>query len=188
MDDEELVRAAQAGEAYAGPFLVSLYAPMLLGHARRFASDLGDDACEQIAECAVERALRRIRLFDPSRGSFLAWARSMVRYTALDYRRDHERLDHLEEVDPVDQTVPPARQVPDNVREALTTAVRQLKDTDQAILGLLEIEALPVAAVADLLGISNDAVRQRHLRARRRLAAVAESDPILRSFVEGAST
>lgn len=185
--DDELIRAARAGESHAGPFLVSLHAPKLLGHARNVAGDLGDAACEQIAECAVERALRKIHLFDPARGSFEAWARSMIRYTALDYRRDSGRLGRLEDLEPGVQHAEPRRPLTDGARQALTEAVRTLSKADQVILALLDAEGLPTQVAAAHLGISHDAVRQRHSRARRRLAAVARDDVRLLNFLERGS-
>lgn len=183
VDDDNLIQAAREGKEHAGPFLISLYAPMLLGYARGIAADLGDSACEQICEWAVERAVRKIDLYDPAKGNFAAWARSMVRYATLDYRRDTERLDTLDDLpEPATQLT---RDVPGTVYAALAEAVGRLSEGDQAILALREIEQLSSKTVAALLGISDDAVRQRHSRARQRLARIAQHDPRLTSFLEG---
>jgi RNA polymerase sigma factor (sigma-70 family) len=188
MDDDELIHAARAGQDYAGPFLVSLYAPQLLGHVRNMAGDLGDEACELICENAVELALRRIDKFDPERGSFLTWARSIVKYAALDYRRSDERLRGLGDLDPVDEPLEPRRDVPDSVRAALVQALQTLNPGDQAILALIDVQGLTSHAAATHLNISSDAARQRHSRARRRLAAAARNDQNLLAFVEGQTT
>ena len=185
MDDENLIQAARDGKEYAGPFLVSLYAPMLLGYAHSIAADLGDSACEQICEWAVERAVRKIDLFDPDKGTFVAWARSMVRYAALDYRRYNAHLDRIDDPDLPEPATVPTYDTHEKVREALRDVVRQLNEPDQAILALRDLEQLSPQAVAVLLGISAAAVRQRHLRARRRLSDLARKDPRLTSFMEG---
>jgi len=185
MDDEDLIQAARDGREYAGPFLVSLYAPMLLGYARGLASDLGDVACEEICVWAVERAIRKIDLYDPEKGDFASWARSMVRYAALDYRRDSARLRSMDGLDLAEPDATPRPDIPDHVGVALAEAVRTLNEADQTILALREIEQLPAQTVATLLGISSDAVRQRHFRARRRLARVAQDDPRLTAFLGG---
>jgi RNA polymerase sigma factor (sigma-70 family) len=187
VDEEELIQAAKDGRAHAGPFLVSLYAPALLGHVRAFAHDLGDTACEDICENAVERAVRKIDLFDPSRGSFASWTRSMVRYAAADYRRDHERLQEFDEGTRMAPAVAePRAEITPDVHAALTDAVRSLRPADQAILALRDAEGLSVAAVASRLGITEDAVRQRHLRARRRLGTAGKDDPRLATYAKGA--
>lgn len=185
--DDELIRAARAGETHAGPFLVSLYAPRILGHTRAVAGDLGDAACEQIAECAIERAVRKIHLFDPERGSFEAWVRSMVRYTALDFRRDARRLDRLDDLDDLAaaQAAEPRRALSGEARTALQEAVRSLSKADQAILALIAYERVPPQSAADRLGISYEAVRQRYSRATRRLAAAAADDHRLLEFLKG---
>lgn len=185
MDDDELIRAVRRGQDYAGPFLVSLYAPRILGQVRNVAGDLGDAACELICENAVERAIRGIDKYDRSRGSFIAWVRSMVRYAALDYRRDHERTQSLAELDVAQAPPEVSRAITDDVRTALATAVQTLSDADQVILALIDDEGLSASTAAMLLTISHDAARQRHSRARRRLAAAASSDPVLIDFVEG---
>ncbi len=185
MDDEELIRAAREGKEHAGPFLVSLYAPMLLGYARGLASDLGDSACEQICEWAVERAVRKIDLYDPRKGDFAGWARSMLRYAALDYRRDNARLQSIDDLDLAEPETQSSREIPDDVTAALAEAVGQLSEPDQAILALREIEQLPSQTVAALLGISDAAVRQRYSRARQRLIRIAQHDQRLTSFLRG---
>jgi RNA polymerase sigma factor (sigma-70 family) len=185
VDDEDLIQAAREGKEHAGPFLVSLYAPMLLGYARSLASDLGDSACEQICEWAVERAVRKLDLFDPTKGDFAGWARSMLRYAALDYRRDNARLERIDGLDLAEPDAQVRREIPDGVVAALTEVVGQLSEPDQAILALREIEQLPSQTVATLLGISDVAVRQRYSRARQRLVRIAQNDQRLTAFPRG---
>lgn len=179
------MRAAREGKEHAGPFLISLYAPMLLGYARGIASDLGDSACEQICEWAVERAVRKIQLYDPARGDFAGWARSMLRYAALDYRRDNARLQNIDSLDLVEPETQFNREIPEETAVALAGTVGQLSEPDQAILALREIEQLPSKTIASLLGITDAAVRQRYSRARQRLVRIAQDDQRLISFLGG---
>lgn len=185
VDDEDLIQAARDGKEHAGPFLISLYAPMLLGYARGIASDLGDSACEQICEWAIERAVRKIQLYDPVRGDFAGWARSMLRYAALDYRRDNARLQNIDDLDLAEPKTQFNREIPEEIAAALAEAVGQLSEPDQAILALREIEQLPSKTIAALLGITDVAVRQRYSRARQRLVRIAQNDQRLTSFLGG---
>ena len=185
VDDEDLIRAAREGKEYAGPFMISLYAPMLLGYARGLASDLGDSGCEQICEWAVERAVRKIDLYDPAKGDFAAWARSMLRYAALDYRRDNARLQNIDNLDVALPETQSSREIPGDITTALAEAVGQLSEPDQVILALREIEQLPSKTIAALLGITDAAVRQRYSRARQRLVRIAQNDQRLTSFLGG---
>lgn len=185
MDDEELIRAVRDGQDYAGPFLVSLYASRILGQVRNVAGDLGDAACELICENAVERAIRAIAKFDSSRGSFIAWVRSMVRFAASDYRRANERTQSLADLELPEKSPEAAREITADVRAALTTAVQDLGEADQVILTLIDVEGLSAPIAAMHLGINHATARQRHSRARRRLAAAASSNPVLIDFVQG---
>lgn len=185
VDDADLIQAAREGKEYASSFLVSLYAPMLLGYARAVASDLGDSGCEQICERAVERAVRKIDLYDPAKGDFAGWTRSMLRYAALDYRRDNARLQRIDSLDVAKPETQSRREIPEEIIVALAEVVRHLSEPDQAILALREIEQLPSQTIAALLGISDAAVRQRYSRARQRLVRIAQGDQRLTSFVGG---
>ena len=184
--DEDLIRAARNGEEHAGPFLVSLYAPMLLGFARSVAGDLGDAACEHIAANAVERAVRKIEMYDPDKGDFAVWARSMVRFAAADYRRDNARLTSLDAEGDMAVTEPEARAtLPASVIAALRWTIPQLSDADQVVIALRNVEGLPSKEVAARLGISDDAVRQRHKRALHRLADLLRQDARITDYLEG---
>ena len=185
MDDQDLIQAAREGKEHAGPFLISLYGPMLLGYARGLAPDLGDSGCEQICEWAIERAIRRIDLYDPAKGDFAGWARSMLRYAAMDYRRDNARLQSMDNLDVAEPEAQSSREIPEDVKVALAEAVGLLSESDQAILALREIEQLPSRTVAALLQISDAAVLQRYSRARQRLARIAQNDQRLTSFLGG---
>ena len=67
--DNDLIRAAQAGQDYASAFLVSRYGPRVLGYCRFIAPDLTDVDHERIVEIAIETAVRKIDRFDPDRES-----------------------------------------------------------------------------------------------------------------------
>lgn len=184
--DEELIEAAKNGEDWAGPFLVSLFAPRLLGLTRSLAGDLGDDACEHIAANAVERAVRKIDLFDAAKGDFAAWCRGMVRFAAADYRRYQERLSSLDASGDVAATEPePSQPLPEVVKAALREAVAQLSDADQAIIALRDFEGLPSREIATRLGVNDAAVRQRHVRARRRLGELLRQDARITDYMRG---
>lgn len=185
MDDEDLIQAARDGKEHAGPFLISLYGPMLLGYARSIAPELGDSGCEQICEWAVERAIRKIDLYDPAKGDFAGWARSMLRFAAMDYRRDNARLQSMDNLDIAEPKTQPSREIPEDVKVALAEAVGKLSHADQAMLALRDIEQLPSRTVAALLQISDAAVRQRYSRARQRLARIAQDDQRLTAFLGG---
>jgi RNA polymerase sigma-70 factor (ECF subfamily) len=182
---DELLSRLQNGDENAGAFLVSLVAPSLHGYARATAGDLSDTDRERICELALERAVRKIDRFDPTKGSFLRWLRTFVRHEAGNWRRSNHALDELDE-DAVASEVEPEQ--PAEWRAAVAAverAVHELSHTDQLIIALRDREGLSYADIASRVGANEDACRQRHLRALRRLKRIAESDPELQRFKEG---
>lgn len=182
---DDLISRLENGDENAGPFLVSLVAPSLHGYARAIAGDLSDTDRERICELALERAVRRIDRFDPTKGSFLRWLRTFVRHEAGNWRRSNHALNELDE-NAVASDVEP-EQLPEwrNAVAAIQHAVQGLSPTDQLIIDLRDREALSYADIASRVGATEDACRQRHLRALRRLKRAAESDPELQRFKEG---
>ncbi len=163
--DEDLIRAALENQPHAGAFMVSLYGPKLLGYCMTIAPDFSDVDREFICEQAVENACRKIDEFDPARGSLEAWLRGFVRYGVLNWRRAMgvRMKKPVDELDlPFQQSPAWPELAPDDPRLArLATAVRALPLPHQLLLALRFTENLPSREIADRLGLSDDAVRQR---------------------------
>lgn len=198
MSDDDLIQAAREGRAHAGPFLVSMYGPRVLGYCKSIASDLSDTDCERIVELAIEKAVRKIDAFDPARGKFEAWLRTFVLHATQDWRRGNQRLVSLDAetrtghslAETTTAAKPVAGSVDSGSRlapalQALRDLLPQLSLPDQVIVGLRDIEGRGVDEVAGLLGVSSPACRQRHHRARMRLKQLLEADPRLAAVISG---
>ncbi len=72
---------------------------------------------------------------------------------------------------------PCERLIRDETRQRVRDAILRLPEDDRRILVLRDIESLPVAGVAEAMGISEGAARVRHLRALRRLQLLLEGHP-----------
>lgn len=199
MNDEDLIEAARTGQPHAGPFLVSLYGPRVLGYCRSVAGDLSDVDHEHIVANAIERAVRRIEKYDPAKGSFEAWLRTFVLHASQDWRRDHHKLATLDapdsEDDPWERLAAPL--TPDQLAadsshrlqaliEVLNDSIPKLSDLDQLIIHLRDTEGRSVEEVAAIIGIKQDACRQRHSRAKARLKQLLLSDPRMSADTTGA--
>lgn len=204
--DNDLIRAARAGEDYASAFLVSRYGPEVLGYCRSLAPDLSDVDCETVVGIAIETAVRKIDRFDPTRGRFSAWIRTFVLNAVRDWRRGHA---HLESLDDEDRHGPdPATdalgapitgdRVSSNnsqgsidrlapVREAVLEALPMMRLNDQVILAMRDMEGRTVDETAASLKISPDACRQRHHRAKKRLRDKLQDDPRCAFLLPGES-
>ena len=144
--------------------LVETHGDELLAHARRMA---GDESAEDVLQDALLRALRaypRLRHADHLR----AWLYRVTTTTAIDHHRARRR-----EL-PTDEVLAAATH--DTYDEgAFETLIAPLPDTAQSALRLRFVEDLDYEGIADRLGISAPAARQRVSTAvrtlRERLAA-----------------
>jgi RNA polymerase sigma factor (sigma-70 family) len=185
--DRELVESARENRPGAGAYLVSRYAPRLLGYCRSITPDLGDIDRELIVGLAVENALRKIDSYDPERGPFEIWLRTFVKFAALEWRRNPARTEAVDptlqdspltaESDPTHDPNAPTSNRLVLVIDALHEAFPRLSVPDQVILGMRNLEGRTFKDVAFRLKISEAAARQRHVRARARLRKLLEADP-----------
>jgi RNA polymerase sigma-70 factor (ECF subfamily) len=144
--------------------LVEAHGDELLAHARRLA---GDQHAEDVLQDALLRALRaypKLRHADHLR----AWLYRVTTTTAIDHHRSRRRELPTEEV--------PVVATHDTYDEgAFETLIAPLPDTAQDALRLRFVEDLDYEGIADRLGISAVAARQRVSTAvrtlRERLAA-----------------
>ena len=144
--------------------LVEAHGDELLVHARRLA---GDQNAEDVLQDALLRALRaypRLRHAQHLR----AWLYRVTTTTAIDLHRSRRREVVIDEV--------PAVATYDSYDEnAFEALIAPLPDTAQTALRLRFVEDLDYEGIADRLGISAVAARQRVSTAvrtlRERLAA-----------------
>lgn len=188
MDDPVLIQRILEGDELAGSMLVSLYGPRLASYARAMAGDLSDADREVICENAVEKAVRKMDLYDPERASLYWWMRGFVRSEVSSWRRSMERLEPFDPEKAEDQASPPLEMSADAQEAAreLAQAISELTRTDQLIIGLRDVEELSYAEIAARLGdVSEEACRKRHSRALARLKELARERPVLVRYLEG---
>ncbi|MGH2950232.1 MAG: RNA polymerase sigma factor [Solirubrobacteraceae bacterium] len=159
-------RSTKVSAVALPPFwsLVEAHGDELLAHARRLA---GDQQAEDVVHDALLRALRaypRLRHADHLR----AWLYRVTTTTAIDHHRARRRELPTEEVPPV--------AIHDSYDEGTFEAlIAPLPDGARAALHLRFVEDLDYDGIADRLGISAPAARQRVSTAvrtlRERLAA-----------------
>jgi RNA polymerase sigma factor (sigma-70 family) len=174
--ERDLVEKARRGDSSAAPFLVSQFGERLLGYARSHAPDLSDADREQIVERAIEAGVRAIARFDPARGTLAGWFRTQVRYKTLAWRRANPVSVPLNP----DMVEPPTSPPFDPAAvKAVRRAIGKLGRDDQIVLALRDAEQLDYREIAQRLNITEDAARQRHARAKKRLNQRAMDEPEL---------
>jgi len=177
--DEELARRALAGEHAAFEALVGRYQDKVYGLARRLTRRPAD--AEEVVQDTFVTVYRRLETFR-GEARFSTWLYRVATNAALMLRRRQgrhptESLDrylprfdragrHARDAD--HGRAARADEVIDRRRLArrAAEALERLPDRYRAPFVLRDLEEMPTAEVAAVLGVSNDVVRQRVHRAR----------------------
>jgi RNA polymerase sigma-70 factor (ECF subfamily) len=140
----------------------------LYGLARRLSSD--PEEAKDLVQEAFLRAAKRPGSLPTEDHRAEAWLVRVVvnlcrdRYRRLAVRRRPEVVHNL------DQKVPGSPESQAIARTSVQTALASLKPRRRAVIVLRELEGLPVAEVAKLLGMNPGTVRWHHSLGRQELA------------------
>lgn len=176
--EEELIRAARAGDPAAFDRLVREYQDYLYRLMVRACHHPQD--AEEVASEAFVRAYERLGQFE-SRSSFVTWLGRIA--TNLCFRRREKgqvpsvslEEQAREEEGRVPRTPPAPGATPEQaalqaeMKRLIRSAVAELPEPDRTVLRLRDIEELPAAEVAARTGLTVPAVKARLHRARERL-------------------
>ena len=135
--------------------------PMLMATARRIVDD------EAEAEDLVQDALLRLwQLRDEPILNVEGMARVVVQHLSYDAVRRRRECISIEDTDVMD--VAPSEGLND-VEERMMALVRELPTMQQTVLRLRHVEGMEMREIAELIGMSEVAVRQSLSRGRRML-------------------
>lgn len=162
--DELLVLQAQDGDQQAVALLIERYQPRLRNLARRMtgsADAVGD--VTQEAWLAIARGLSRLE--DPAR--FRPWAMRILANKATDWvrRRVQDRSRSAEAIAGRESTT----DTPDDPTSRVRDAMDRLTPEHRAVVALHYQEDLPVAVIAETLGVPRGTVKSRLHHAREQL-------------------
>lgn len=168
---------AQGGDAAA---MRSLYRELhpevarFVGRRIRSSAD-AEDLVSRVFFTLVER----LTDFDPRRGSVRAWVLRIARNAVIDHvraRRPHLDVDALGDLLPGDGD--PLRDLLERERLGdLAARVAELPPEIREMLALRHADGLRHREIAELLGLSEAAVKQRMSRALRALRAQLQLEP-----------
>lgn len=169
--DLDLLLEARDGIQRAGRELVERHGRSMVKTAWRVLGRYGDADADDVVQEAFVAALTTDAL--PT-GDLGAWLRSITVRKALDsLRRVGSRAE--EPLSP--GRGEEAKENPGLGVLILRQGLARLTAGDRAVLTLVDLEGLSMAEAAAVLGTNRVVLRQRAVRARRRLAAILRSGP-----------
>jgi RNA polymerase sigma-70 factor (ECF subfamily) len=157
--ERELRRAALAGEEFAWRTLYDEAFAGLYAYVRWRCGDLRDRA-DEVAQETWLTAIRRLRTFDPSAGSFASWLRGIAANVLRNhFRREKHRMKPLE-------SEPLAGEEAQEKAERIAAALGELPPHYEAVLRMKYLEGRSVADIAAERSESPKAVESLLTRAR----------------------
>ena len=144
---------------------------VVFGFLLRLAGD-ADTASDLFQNVWVKLARHRLRLRPDT--ALRAWLCTVARHEYLSYRR--AQLLDLSRVLALGREPAPDPTERDPRLSEVNAALRQLSDRDREVLLATSVDGLSLRQAASVLGLAEPALRQRLVRARRRLEAALEKE------------
>ena len=177
--DDELIARTQAGDAAAFDELIVKYSPRLYGLVYNMTSNHEDT--NDVMQDVWSKAFRSIKGFR-GKSSFYTWIHSIGVNMTINFLKKRGRRVHLS-LDDVDAGVQHDKEFIEltagstPVREAdlgelqirLNEAMQKLSHDHRAVVTMFDIQGMPHAEIAKILGISEGTVRSRLFYAHRQL-------------------
>jgi RNA polymerase sigma-70 factor (ECF subfamily) len=177
--DDELIARTQAGDAAAFDELIVKYSPRLYGLVYNMTSNHEDT--NDLMQDIWAKAFRSITGFR-GKSSFYTWIHSIGVNMSINFlkkrgRRVHMSLDDLDSNIQHDKEFIELTASTNPVREAdlgelqkrLNEAMQKLSNDHRAVVTMFDIQGMPHAEIAKILGISEGTVRSRLFYAHRQL-------------------
>lgn len=182
--DKELVARAQNGDTVAFDELVVKFTPKLYGLVYHMTSNHEDT--NDVLQDVFAKAYRALKRFQ-GKSTFYTWIYSIATNMTLNFlkKRNRRRAMSLDDVDSAIENDPDyieATSKSDPVREAnigelqerLNIAMQQLSEDHRAVVTMYDIQGMPHAEIAKIVGASEGTVRSRLFYAHRQLQTYLE--------------
>ena len=177
--DDDLIARTQAGDAAAFDELIVKYSPRLYGLVYNMTSNHEDT--NDLMQDIWAKAFRSITGFR-GKSSFYTWIHSIGVNMSINFLKKRGRRSHLS-LDDVDSNIQHDKEFIEltasstPVREAdlgelqkrLNEAMQKLSNDHRAVVTMFDIQGMPHAEIAKILGISEGTVRSRLFYAHRQL-------------------
>jgi len=164
--DEDLARAAKAGDAVAYDALARRYLRRAMALAWQYTRGVED--AEDVVQEAFHRAVRSLADYDDRR-PFSAWFYAIVRNVARTAISKDGRRAALAPLTLVEDEPPAPTVVDPAIATDVERAIDQLSPMQQACIRLCELEGFTSVEAGRMLGISEGTVRTHVHRGRNGL-------------------
>jgi RNA polymerase sigma-70 factor (ECF subfamily) len=177
--DDELIARAQAGDAAAFDELIVKYSPRLYGLVYHMTSNHEDT--NDLMQDIWAKAYRSIAGFR-GKSSFYTWIHSIGVNMTINFlkKRNRRAAMSLDDIDSNIQndrdfieltaTSTPVREADlGELQKRLNEAMQKLSEEHRAVVTMFDIQGMPHAEIAKILGISEGTVRSRLFYAHRQL-------------------
>ena len=177
--DDELIARTQAGDPAAFDELIVKYSPRLYGLVYNMTSNHEDT--NDLLQDIWSKAFRSITGFR-GKSSFYTWMHSIGANMTINFlkkrgRRFHLSLDDIDaniqndkEFIELTATSSPVRDADlGELQKRLNEAMQKLSHDHRAVVTMFDIQGMPHAEIAKILGISEGTVRSRLFYAHRQL-------------------
>ena len=180
-EDEELVARAQTGDSVAFDALVVKHSPRLYALVYNMTSN--HDDTDDLLQDVWAKAYRSIGGFR-GKSQFYTWLHSVAANTTLNFlkRRGRRWMMSLDDVDngisqdkefvELQATSTPVRETDlGEMQQKINEAMMKLTPDHRAVVTMFDIQGLPHADIAKILGVGEGTVRSRLFYAHKQLQA-----------------
>ena len=179
IQDDELIARSRAGDASAFDELIVKYSPRLYGLVYNMTSNHEDT--NDLMQDIWAKAYRSIAGFR-GKSSFYTWIHSIGVNMSINFLKKRNRRRHLS-LDDVDANIQndkefieltasstPVRDADlGELQKRLNEAMQKLSNDHRAVVTMFDIQGMPHAEIAKILGTSEGTVRSRLFYAHRQL-------------------
>ena len=179
IQDDELIARTRAGDASAFDELIVKYSPRLYGLVYNMTSNHEDT--NDLMQDIWAKAFRSIAGFR-GKSSFYTWIHSIGVNMSINFLKKRNRRRHLS-LDDVDANIQndkefieltasstPVRDADlGELQKRLNEAMQKLSNDHRAVVTMFDIQGMPHAEIAKILGTSEGTVRSRLFYAHRQL-------------------
>ena len=177
--DDALIARAKTGDAAAFDELIVKYSPRLYGLVYHMTSNHEDT--NDLMQDIWSKAYRAIAGFR-GKSSFYTWIHSIGANMTINFLKKRGRRTHLS-LDDIDSNIQhdkefieltagstPVREADlGELQQRLNEAMQKLSEDHRAVVTMFDIQGMPHAEIAKVLGISEGTVRSRLFYAHRQL-------------------